>query len=163
MSGYTDGFPIVTLAPIASQIALVIGAAWMLERLLSRRPAAARHSVWLIALFMTLLSPATQAVIGRAGIILATVPATAPSSAPGDRIPSIRPDESRSADRDRENRSLRRAHWPQSTSPDTRPPRCPTRMGRMPAPRGPMNRGSRRGTPMALHGILSEEPSPSRG
>ncbi len=59
--------------PLALQITLVVGLAWVLDRLRAHRPAAARHGLWLCSLILILLGPAVVLAMDRAGISLATI------------------------------------------------------------------------------------------
>jgi beta-lactamase regulating signal transducer with metallopeptidase domain/protocatechuate 3,4-dioxygenase beta subunit len=94
LAGWIFGEKLATVAmPLALQIALIVAVAGLLDRLVARRSAAARHAIWLCALAMTLLAPVLQAVGGWAGFVLATLSWSTDVPVVADRATVTRPEE----------------------------------------------------------------------
>jgi hypothetical protein len=81
-----DSAAVLLTIQVLVQIALVVLLAMGLDRLLARRPASARHAVWLCTLLIALAGPAMVLTSARTGLTLATIPWA--SSEPFDGAPA---------------------------------------------------------------------------
>jgi beta-lactamase regulating signal transducer with metallopeptidase domain len=77
---------ILATIQILVQITVVVLIAMGLDRLLARRPASARHTVWLCTLLITLAGPAIFLASARMGVTMATI--SWASSEPFDSAPA---------------------------------------------------------------------------
>ncbi len=69
----SDSAAVLMTIHILVQIAVVVLIAMGLDRLLARRPASARHAVWLCTRSIALIGPAFVLASARTGLTLATV------------------------------------------------------------------------------------------